>query len=120
MAKGKVIHNEDACTVLVEGNKHARPEPSEHIIEFPGGSISVTRTSDDQYWAHIWVNNGQVLDDVHVLSKPGNITSGRIDRDVPGGQIDDLPNPENVTHIAVKISTRPENYPNVYKFGMSN
>jgi len=56
MAKGKVVHSGDACTVLVEGNKNVRPEPSEHMIEFPGGSIAVMRTSNDEYWAHIWVN----------------------------------------------------------------
>ncbi len=106
MAKGKVVHSGDACTVLVEGNKEARPEPSEHMIEFPGGSIAVMRTSNDEYWAHIWVNKKQVLDDIHILSKPGRIAEGRIDYPRPFGDgAATLHGCENADHIAVKIST---------------
>ena len=105
MAKGKVIHSGDACTVLVEGNIKKRLEPSEHMIEFPGGSISVMRTSDNEYWAHIWVNKKQVLEDIHILSKPGRVVEGRIDYDYPEG-IDEIHGAERVSHIAIRISTK--------------
>ncbi len=107
MAKGKVIHSGDACTVLVEGNKKVRLEPSEHMIEFPGGSISVMRTSKDEYWAHIWVNKKQVLEDIHVFSKPGRIVEGRIDYPRSSGNcVSPLDGCENADHIAIRISTK--------------
>lgn len=48
------------------------PESAEHHIEFPGGSISVCRTSKNEYWAHIYVNDKQILDDT-VRSKKGKL-----------------------------------------------
>ena len=38
------------------GDKTIRPEPATHIIEFPGGAIELSRTTDGNYWAHIIVN----------------------------------------------------------------
>ena len=58
-------------TITLKGEK-SNPESAEHNIEFPGGSISVCRTSENEYWAHIYVNNGQILDDT-VNSKKGKI-----------------------------------------------
>ncbi len=65
------------------------PESTEHHIEFPGGSISVCRTSKNEYWAHIYVNNGQILDDT-VSSKKGKLKEIRNEKD---------------NHFAVLIST---------------
>ncbi|MHB1265894.1 MAG: hypothetical protein ACYC1S_16015, partial [Gemmatimonadaceae bacterium] len=42
------------------GDRMKRPEPAQHIIEFPGGAVEVSRTSDGSYWAHIIVHRGQV------------------------------------------------------------
>ena len=107
MAKGKVVHNGDACTVLVEGNKYERTEPSEHIIKFPGGSIGVTRTSDDEYWAHIVVNDKQVIDNIHCQSRPGKVVNGRIEYTYHSfGDVEEIRNPEDVIHVAVRISTK--------------
>lgn len=109
MAKGKVIHSGDACTVLVEGNKHVRAEPSTHVIQFPGGHIEVSRTDNDEYWAHIWVNKGQVLDDIHMFSKPGRIVEGRVDCPRPFGDgAAILHGIEKAEHISVRISTNEE------------
>lgn len=105
MAKGKVIQSGDACTVLVEGNKHKRLEPSEHIIEFPGGSIGVTRTSDDTYWAHITVNHGQVLEESHSNSKAGEFFDSRVDRSHEIGEIDKI---SEANHIGIRIRTLKE------------
>ena len=106
MTKGKVIHSDDACTVLVEGNKEIRLEPSEHIIKFPGGSIGVSRTSDNEYWAHIVVNDKQVIEDIHWQSKPGQVVEGRIDYAYHSfGDVEEIRNPEDVIHVAVRIKT---------------
>ncbi|MHC4311244.1 MAG: hypothetical protein ACYSW3_02090 [Planctomycetota bacterium] len=105
MAKGKVVHSQDACTVLVEGNKHKRAEPGTHVIQFPGGHLEVTRTTDDEYWAHIWVNKGEVLEELHMLSKPGEIVDTRVDYTLPG-DIKEIAYPDCIEHIAVKISTK--------------
>lgn len=43
-----------AKTIVLKGNPN-NPESAEHHVIFPGGSISVCRTSDNQYWAHIEV-----------------------------------------------------------------
>ena len=53
MAKAKVVHSQDAVTVLVKGDPRS-PEPGTSIIKFPGGNVEVTRCSDGKtYWAHI-------------------------------------------------------------------
>ena len=62
---------ETAKTITLKGDPK-NPESAEHHIEFPGGSISVCRTSENEYWAHIYVNDGQILEDT-VRSKRGKI-----------------------------------------------
>jgi hypothetical protein len=42
--------------ITLLGDKTKRPEPAQHVIEFPGGAVEVSRTSDGNYWAHILVN----------------------------------------------------------------
>jgi hypothetical protein len=66
------------------------PESAEHHILFPGGSISVCRTSNDEYWAHIYVNHEEKQDDT-VHQKIGKIESIRKEQD---------------NHFAVLISTK--------------
>lgn len=75
-------------TITLKGDKKS-PESAEHHIEFPGGSVSVCRTSKDEYWVHVYVNDGQILDDT-VSSKNGKIVD----------KIDDK------NHLACLISTK--------------
>ena len=92
MARAKVVHSEDAATIIFNGDKTS-PEPSTGIIKFPGGHVEVSRTSDGKYWAHIW------------RDKTGDIES-RIDYDYEGNLLNgiiDVPNVKNVQHIALKI-----------------
>ena len=42
--------------IQVFGDKSRKLEPEHHRIEFPGGYISVDRTTDGRYWAHISIN----------------------------------------------------------------
>lgn len=94
-----------AKVIQLRGNP-ANPESAEHIIIFPGGSISVCRTSDDEYWAHVEVNRGQVLPESTRESKRGCVVDARADYDGPRPPCD-LPT-DGLYHVAVRIATRPE------------
>jgi hypothetical protein len=89
--------------ILLEGNPK-KPESAEHIIKFPGGSISVCRTANNEYWAHIEVNHGQVLEEIGVReSKRGDVVDSRIDYDT--GLIGEMPYMPVINHVAVRITT---------------
>jgi len=92
-----------------------KPESSEHIIKFPGGCISVCRTSDNEYWAHITAYKGTIIDDTVRESKNGCITNSRIDYTyekykelTAKGEcgIGRLPDEDSIEHLAVRISTK--------------
>lgn len=64
----------------------ARPESAQHIIEFPGGAVEISRTSDGDYWAHIIVNHGFGDGDTDGISgAQGHVVDARIDRAHPLG-----------------------------------
>jgi hypothetical protein len=77
------------------------PESAEHIIVFPGGSISVCRTSDNNYWAHISVNREAVDGAGERQSKVGTIEVIRIDTIDGVKQVE----PVETDHFAVLICT---------------
>ncbi len=77
-----------AKVIKLTGNK-ANAESAEHHIEFPGGSVSVCRTSNENYWVHIYVHQNEILDDTMRQKK---------------GVIEDIRN-EQENHFAVLIST---------------
>lgn len=88
--------------IILEGNPK-KPESAEHHIVFPGGSISVCRTSDNEYWAHVKVNPEKPLDGAgEYESKTGFIRCIRID--TPDGVRE--VHPQGVDHFAVLISTK--------------
>ena len=94
-----------AKVILLKGDKSTL-ESQEHIIKFPGGSISVCRTSSDEYWAHIEVNRGEVLEgDSFRESKAGEIVEGRMDYNRPPGQVNKIQDLAELQHIAVRIKT---------------
>ena len=78
-------------------------ESAEHIITFKGGAISVCRTSDNEYWAHVHVNKEQV-NDIEQQSKVGSIKMIRMD--TPDG-VEVIVAPET-DHFAVLITTSNE------------
>lgn len=95
-------------TTILKGDKNER-ESAEHIIYFPGGSISVCRTENDEYWAHIEVNhkkqNPQITDGVR-QSKHGNVVDSRIDYVFPNNpNVIEMTNMEDINHIAIRIKT---------------
>ena len=85
----------------IKGNK-TNPEPEHHEFRFPGGSVNVQRTGNDEYWVHVEVVRAdKVLDDVPSHSKPGKIVEGRMDTSegVTNIYLGD------VSHIAFRVST---------------
>lgn len=95
MAKAKVVHSQDAVLIKFQGNPK-NPEPGTAVIEFPGGHVEVTRTTDGRYWAHVEV------------ADPQNIERSRIDythegyRET-GGAIPDIPHADKIRHMAILI-----------------
>jgi len=89
--------------IRLHGDKTTKPESAQHIIEFPGGSIELSRTTDGHYWAHIAVNKGQVLDDCDGFNgKQGEVISARLDTENAVLSLDD---PKRIQHLAVLIRT---------------
>lgn len=89
--------------ITLLGDKTKRPEAAQHVIEFPGGAIEVSRTSDGNYWAHIHVNRGQVIDDVEGRqSAAGQVIDSRIGREFPGS-VERVDGDESIEQIAVLI-----------------
>lgn len=83
------------------GDKTVRPEPAQHIIEFPGGAVEVSRTSDGNYWAHIIVHHGHVLEDGSTREQArGEVVGSRVQA-VNG--LFPIPRHEGLTQIAVLI-----------------
>ena len=93
-----------ANIIKLTGDKKNQ-ETAESIIVFPGGSISVCRTTDNKYWAHIEINHGQVIKDTTRESKSGEIISARLDYTNPPSNIRTIET-EKLNHIAVLIRTK--------------
>lgn len=87
-----------AKTITLNGNPNS-PESAEHIIEFPGGAISVCRTSKNEYWAHIYVNGKEIIEDTVQHSRKGKIKTIRLDTSDGVQSIDH----KNTDHFAVLI-----------------
>jgi hypothetical protein len=87
--------------ITLGGDKTKRPEPAQHIIEFPGGAVEVSRTTEGNYWAHIIVNH-----DLHRGAKGrasrGAVIDGRIDY-FNGSSVCDIDNADLVSQIAILI-----------------
>lgn len=96
----------DTAKVIVLRGNPKNPESAEHIIKFPGGSISVCRTSNNEYWAHIAVHKGDVIDDLVVESANGALVDARVDYDFGSsiGRTQSIPQLQDVNHIAVRIA----------------
>ncbi len=88
------------------GDKTKRPEAATHIIEFPGGAIELSRTTDGNYWAHIIVNRDFALPgEIEGLEGAyGEIVGSRIDYEFPTEpQIIEVPNAPRARQIAILI-----------------
>ena len=85
------------------GDKQRRPESAQHIIEFPGGAIEVSRTSLGCYWVHILIHQGTPIDDADGYKEcRGEIVDSRIGRTYPDG-VEAIERDSNIEQIAVLI-----------------
>jgi len=88
-----------AKVINLNGDKRSKTEPAQYIINFPGGSVEVSRCEDGTYWAHIARNRS----DNHQPEDVGAFLSGRIDSESEGVNaplpIDDA----GVYHVAIRI-----------------
>ena len=90
--------------LVLMGSK-SKPEPAQHIIEFPGGAIEVSRTDKGEYWAHIIINRRHVWPDTDGYgSAYGEVVESRIDS-MDG--IISVPGEGGVDQIAVLIRPAP-------------
>lgn len=88
--------------ILLLGDKHRRPEPAQHAIEFPGGAIELSRTTEGLYWAHILINRDWGLEDMSgYRNRIGRAVGSRIDFN--NGFIHTIPNQEQIHQIAVLV-----------------
>jgi len=85
------------------GDKTKRPEPAQHIIEFPGGAIELSRTSDGNYWAHILVNRDWAVSDVPGFRHcQGEVVASRLCHGGRSG-VDPIPAEQDLCQLAVLI-----------------
>jgi len=94
--------------VKLQGDKTKAIEPAQHIIEFPGGAVEVSRCSDGTYWAHIIVNNERTIDDTEGrLSAIGEVVDTRIDWSDPRSGVQEITPPresgEPFDQLAIRI-----------------
>jgi hypothetical protein len=104
-AKNYPVHRAPARIELL-GDKTKRPEPAQHIIEFPGGAIELSRTSEGDYWAHVIINAcGPVLDDASLREQArGEVIASRLD---DGGWLREITaDLASIRQIAVLVRAR--------------
>ncbi len=83
------------------GDKAKQIESAQHVIEFPGGAIELSRTTDGSYWAHILINHSYATDDCEGFrSSLGSIIDSRLDN---GQTIEKLPNQATISQVAIRI-----------------
>jgi hypothetical protein len=107
MARHKVVHSDDGCTIVIDGDRRD-PEPAYAIIRFPGGHVEVTRCSDGRgYWAHLSINPPRRA--IPRDDPAGLVTESRVDfhQDAARRDIPELTAAADVEHIALRIEIAP-------------
>lgn len=83
----------------------SNPESAEHNIVFPGGSFSICRTSDNNYWVHIKVyteKEGPAWNEEGIIQQRyGKIECIRVDTTDGVKYVE----PVDTDHFAILIST---------------
>jgi hypothetical protein len=91
---------------VLRGDKLKKAEPAQHVIEFPGGAVEVSRCEDGSYWTHIIINRDPLYSGPHKgrASAHGEVIDSRIDWHERGmGEIPAIPEGKHLTQIAVRI-----------------
>ena len=90
------------------GDKTKKLEPEHHEFRFPGGNVNIQRTSNNEYWVHIALNQEQVLDEVPSLSAKGFFCDSRLDlkhEEYLKHGIPEIEHIENANHVAIRVKT---------------
>ena len=108
MSKGSHLkikrQGDDAMGVTLHGDRK-RPEPTYFRIAFPGGEVTVARTSDDGYWVHVSTVDCPVRADLEGLTL-GAFAAARLDtRGQHTAEVDlgDFGR-DDLYHVALKVS----------------
>jgi hypothetical protein len=112
--KNYLIHKAPKRIELL-GDRTKRPEPATHIIEFPGGAVELSRTTDGNYWAHIIVNRDFALPgEIEGLEGAyGEIVGSRMDYEFPTEpNIVVVPDASKLRQIAILIKPLPNKIEN--------
>lgn len=97
---------DNAMGVKLEGNPQ-KPEPIYFRVMFPGGDVDIVRTTDDEYWIHIHVNNNNSTS-YDPMEPEARIVDARLDiadRGITETNMGDFNNP-NLFHLAVRIGNK--------------
>lgn len=107
MLKPRIHYNEKVTHVHLEGDPKKHREPGEVWIHFPGGSIGVSRTTDNEYWAHMTVNSAKEVSNGYA-KEIGQATDQRID--CTGIHVNDADlgslTRDDLYHMAMKITVK--------------
>lgn len=90
--------------VRLEGNPK-KPEHEEFRVCFPGGSVSVTRCTDQTYWIHVTADHAKHPALCPGEFEPAHITEARLDvlgKHVSETEIGDFAN-HDLYHLAVRV-----------------
>jgi hypothetical protein len=92
-------------SIKILGDKTKKTESAQHIIEFPGGAIELSRCENGDYWAHIILNRVQSIDDCDGLNQcTADVVDSRMDYEWPADpNVIPIPNKEHLHQIAVRI-----------------
>lgn len=85
MARTKVHHSQDACHIIIKGDKR-NPEPTLHVIQFP--------------YAHVHINESANIVDSRI-DYPFELARQREDQGLKS--IPEIDNFESIQKIAIKI-----------------
>lgn len=80
------------------------PEPDHTRIMFPGGEVDVARTTDNEYWVHISINDPELV--AYDPFRPtARLVDARADliNPIDGRPVDLKPVLEKAYHFAVRV-----------------
>lgn len=102
----KIVKMGDAVQgVVLEGNRK-NPEYDEFRVVFPGGSVSITRCTDETYWAHVQVDHAEHPALCPGEFEPAHLTEARLDilgKNSSESNLGDFAD-SRLYHVAVRVT----------------
>jgi hypothetical protein len=100
----------DVQGIRLYGDKNRQLEPSEVRVAFPGGDVTVARTTTGDYWVHVRVDTEQDVAG-ETADVAARITDARLDIaglstiEADTGDFDNL----NLYHLSVRVTAQGSN-----------